>query len=161
MIRRALAILALAAIVALTGCPSVAQRVAIKSCQFSLHGVEVVRITPLEVELAVTLGIYNPNDIDVIVDRFDYTALIDGRKLADGQSRDQVTIPVNHTRDLRVSVRAATTDAAAAVQRLLPGGEHTITFRGTSYIEVPWGVHEFPVEVSRQFRADVPRRLPF
>ena len=146
--------LALALLLALplcAGCPSVAQRVAIKSCQVNLRDVRIERFTPFELELRLTLGVYNPNSIEVILDRFDYVGLVDGLRLADGQSRHGATIPVNQSRDVDVHVRTNLLDAAQVANRLRMGGQHTATLRGTLYIDVPWGEHPFPIEVSRTF----------
>ena len=135
----------------LAGCPSVAKRVAIRNCQVNLQSVHIERFTPFELELRLTLGIYNPNDIEVILDRFDYVALVDGLRLADGQSRHGVTIPVSRSRDVDVMVRTNLVDAAQVAYRLKAGGQRTATLRGTVYVDVPWGEYPFPIEVSRSF----------
>ncbi len=148
---RAARLIGLLAILALSGCPSVQKRLALKDCQFNVRGVTVDRITPFEAQLTVTIGVYNPNSIEVIVDKFDYTVLISGRKLADGVSQHGVAIPVNSSRDLKVSVRANVVDAAMAIQRLRGGAKRKITLAGTSYVRVPWGVFPYRFTVSKQF----------
>lgn len=149
--RGLLAMVAGALLLGSSGCPSVAARTAIVNCQFNVRSVRIPRITPFEVQLRVTLGVHNPNKIAVIVDRFDYVVLVDGRKLADGANQNDVRIPVNKSRDLTISVRANVVDAAAVVHRLRRGGKRTVTVRGTVYVKVPWGRYPFPVEVTRRF----------
>ena len=133
------------------GCPSVQSRVAIKDCQFNLRDVRILKITPFEAKLAVKIGVYNPNDIEVIVDRFDYVVLVNGRRLADGANTHDLLIPVNGSGDVNLTVRANVVDAAVVIGRLRKGGKRVATVRGTYYVRVPWGRYPFPVEVSRSF----------
>ena len=133
------------------GCSGIANRVALKNCQFNVRNVQLGAVSPLEVNLTVTLGIYNPNNIEVIVDRFDYVVLINGQRVADGASARDLTIGVNQSGDLPISVRANVVDAAKVFVNLRRSRRRRVTVRGTYYVQVPWGRYPFPVEISHDF----------
>lgn len=144
-------LLALALLASGAGCPSVAERVAIKNCHFNLRGLKIVNLSPFEVTLRLTIGVYNPNEIQVVVDRFDYTLFIDGLKAADGANRHPAQIPVRQQRDLVVDLRVNVTDAARVIPRLRAGGRHQAKVEGTVYIGVPWGEYPYPLSFTGSF----------
>lgn len=146
---RALSGALLLCLLAFTGCPSAAQRLAIKDCQFSVRDVNVRGFGPLEIELLVVLGVHNPNDIDVIVDQMDYTVYFDGRKIASGQTLDDVTIPEGHDNDLPVTMRLNMVYLGMASAGLVRG-HGLVKVRATYYVQLPWGRQPFPVEVERR-----------
>ncbi|MFT5431522.1 MAG: LEA14-like dessication related protein [Myxococcota bacterium] len=134
----------------LSGC-SIQNRIALKDCQFNVRNVAVQSLTPLELRLVVTLGIYNPNRIEVIVDRFDYVVLINNKRVVDGESTQDLRIGQNQTGDLPITVRANVVDATRIIIDMQRTKRRVVTVRGTYYIKVPWGEYPFPVEVSHSF----------
>lgn len=141
----------IACLLVVTGCPSVQRRVAIRNCQFSVRNLEITRITPFKADFLLTVGVYNPNDIEVEVDRFQYAVLVNGHKVAEGWSKQELTIPVNQSRNLTVSLNANTLDVGVVIQRIKSGGRRVVQLRGTSFIRVPWGIHKYPFQVERRF----------
>ena len=135
----------------LSGCPSVAKRLALKDCQFSVVKVGLRSVRGLNVNLDVTLGVYNPNEEEVIVDRFDYTLLINRQRVAEGAMTRDVVIPVAQSRELPLSVRINVVDAARVGLALSRRGERGLRVRGTYYVRVPWGRHPYPLSFEHRF----------
>jgi LEA14-like dessication related protein len=150
--RRRVALLAVVlGIAALSGCPDVAARVAIKDCQFNVTNVQLRAVRGLNLHLDVTLGVFNPNKQTVIVDRFDYTVLLNGLKVADGAMQRDVEIPMHQSRDLPMSVRINAMDAARVGMALRRRGARRVALKGTYYVRVPWGRYPFPVDIQHRF----------
>lgn len=137
------------AVLLLGGCPSAANRLAIQQCQFNVRDLAVHGYGPLEIELLVTLGVHNPNDIDVIVDQMDYTVYFEGRKVATGRTLDDVTIPKGREGDLPITLRVNVVDLGMASAALLRG-HGLVKVRATYYVKLPWGRQPFPIDVERR-----------
>ena len=133
-------------------CVRVEERKALQNCQFSLQGFRILDVTPFRLRFGLRVGVYNPNRIDVIVDRFDYAVVVNGRKVGDGQNRTELTIPPGATGTLDVVLRANTIDAALVATQMRRTRSAAVTLRGTSYVRVPWGTFPVPFQVSRSFR---------
>ena len=146
---RLLAFVACAALC--SGCPSRASREAIKQCHFTLRTIDVSGYGPLEVELLVTLGVHNPNDIEVVVDQMDYTVYLNGEKLTHGRTSQDITIPVGGNADIPISARLNAIELGRAAFTLLRGDDRVLKVRATYYIELPWGREPFPFEIERRF----------
>ncbi len=141
---------ALFGLLLLAGCPNPAQRLALQECQFTLRDISIKGYGPLEMDLLVTVGIHNPNDIDVIVDVLTYTAYINDKRLGSGETTQDVTIPRMRHADLPVSLKMNLVDVGYAGAAALRASERVLRVEATYWVELPWGRRPFPVSVSRR-----------
>lgn len=149
--RRAAAGLALAAILLLgVGCPNAEQRLALRECQFSLRDVSIRSFGGLELELLLTVGIFNPNDIDVIVDVVTYTVSVNGRRLGSGETDRDLTIRRGTREDLPVTLRLNLIDLGVAGASLRSSDQRLFRVDATYWVALPWGRKAFPVSFSRR-----------
>ncbi len=146
-------------VLVLVACPDVAARRALLNCHFDLRRVELARLSLTDTDLDLGIGVTNPNDLEAFVDRFDYTLFVDDQRAATGSSPGNLRIPIGQSRDLLVHAKVSHLDAAGVIAKLLRGGRHRATLRGTAYVAFLGSEHQFPITLEREF--DVPSKPPF
>ncbi|UCH77965.1 MAG: LEA type 2 family protein [Candidatus Coatesbacteria bacterium] len=138
--------------VAVGGCGMVAKRKALKDCKFDLADVEVTRVTLSDVDLLVELSVYNPNDTEVIVDRFSYKLWSDKNPIAEGWHRKQEKVPPYEERVLAVTMKTPLKNLGkGALNQLRNRGGVTYTLQATVYLETFLGELEVPVTVRKKY----------
>jgi LEA14-like dessication related protein len=134
------------------GCKMIEQRKAIKECKFDLEKVEVKDVTLKDVSLIAYVGIENPNDDQVILDRIDFTLYSDKTKLADGSHRKQLKIQPGTREVTPVTVKAPLKNLGAGLlAAVTKSGDVTYTMTGTVYIDTWIGTIEYPLKISKKY----------
>jgi len=84
----------IAGTVALTiqGCAFLQQRLAIKDLKVDFKSVSVKAISLDRIDLEVALEAFNPNDIEAVIDRLDYTIYIEDRRAMSGYTDEEYRI---------------------------------------------------------------------
>jgi LEA14-like dessication related protein len=136
---------------ALGGCGTVAKRKALKDCEFDLADVEVKSVSLSDVDLLVELSVYNPNDVEVIVDRFSYKLWSDKNAIADGWHRRQEKVASGETRVIAFTVKAPFKNLGKGVlNQIRNEGNVTYTLQATVYLDTFFGELEIPVTVRKK-----------
>jgi LEA14-like dessication related protein len=134
------------------GCKMIEQRKAIEDCKFDLEKVEVKDVTFKDVTLAVFVGIENPNDDQVILDRIDFTLYSDKTKLADGRHEKQLKIQPGTREVTPISVKSPLKNLGAGLlSAMTKSGDVTYTMTGTVYIDTWIGTIEYPLKISKKY----------
>jgi LEA14-like dessication related protein len=134
------------------GCKMIEQRKAIKDCKFDLENVEVKDISLTDITLTAYVGIENPNDDQVILDRIDFTLYSDKTKLADGSHKKQVKIQPGTRKVTPVAVKAPLKNLGAGLLgAVTKSGDVTYTMTGTVYIDTWIGTIEYPLKISKKY----------
>ena len=123
---------------AVAGCGTVAKRKALKDCEFDLADVEVKDVSLADVSMLVELSVYNPNDTEVIVDRFSYKLWSDKNMLAEGWHRRQAKTPLKNL-------------GKGMLNQLLNKGGVTYTLQATVYLQTFFGELQIPVTVRKKY----------
>lgn len=147
---------ALAAGVALTltlgGCGTIAKRKALKDCEFDLVDVEVKSVSLSDVDLLVELSVYNPNDVEVIVDRFSYKLWSDKNPVAEGWHRRQQKVPPGESQVIAFTVKTPLKNLGKGVlNQIRNRGDVTYTLQTTVYLDTFFGELEIPVTVRKKY----------
>ncbi len=143
---------AVAAALAVAGCGTVAKRKALKDCEFDLVDVEVKGVSLSDVDLVVELGVYNPNDVEVIVDRFSYKLWSDKNPVAEGWHRRQEKIPPGENRVIAFTLKTPLKNLGRGVlNQLRNRGDVTYTLQATVYVNTFFGELEIPVTVRKKY----------
>jgi LEA14-like dessication related protein len=143
---------AVALALALGGCGSIAKRKALKDCEFDLADVEVKGISLSDVDLLVELSVYNPNDTEVIVDRFSYKLWSDKNPIAEGWHRQQEKVPSGETRVIAFTVKTPLKNLGKGVlNQIRNEGNVTYTLQATVYLDTFFGELEVPVTVRKKY----------
>ncbi len=73
-----------AMILSLQGCAFLQKRLAVKDLKLDFQGVSVTALTLDKINLEVNLEAFNPNDVEAVIDRLDYTVFIENRRAMSG-----------------------------------------------------------------------------
>lgn len=135
-----------------SSCKFVDQRKAVKDCKFELKDVEVRDISLTDADLLVTLAVTNPNDLEVVVDRFSYKLWSDKHLIAEGWHRTTDKIPAGETRDLALTMHAPLKGLGKGVlDQLRNRAGVTYTLQATVYLKTVVGELEIPITVKKKY----------
>ena len=149
---RAVLVLACFAALAPTACKMVDKRKALKDCKFDLEDVEVKGISLTEADLLVKLSVQNPNDLEVIVDRFYYKLWSDKNLLAEGWHNEQQKVPPGKTAVVPLTVKTPLKNLGkGALNQLRNRGGVTYTLQAAVYLKTFLGDVEIPVTVRKKY----------
>ena len=137
---------------ALGGCGTISKRKALKDCEFDLVDVEVKDVSLSDVSMLVELSVYNPNDTEVIVDRFSYKLWSDKNKLAEGWHRRQEKVGPGEEKVIAITAKTPLKNLGKGVlNQLRNKGNVTYTLQGTVYLQTFFGELEIPVTVRKKY----------
>ena len=143
---------AVALALAVAGCGTVAKRKALKDCEFDLADVEVKDVSLSDVSMLVELSVYNPNDTEVIVDRFSYKLWSDKNMLAEGWHRRQEKVAPGEDKVIALTVKTPLKNLGKGMlNQLLNKGGVTYTLQATVYLNTFFGELQVPVTVRKKY----------
>ena len=147
----------LVALIPLLSCTWIAQRKALANCDFSLHAVKLVNADFSGFELEVRLKAHNPNDVDAVLDRLDYTLFMEGVEVAQGVVSEKHTIP-KHGEGIittRLKVKYSTIPKMSdVVMTAVTKKKSKVRMTGTVHFDTPIGTLSHDVEVERTLNLD-------
>jgi LEA14-like dessication related protein len=144
--------LALVAMAAFPGCGMMERRLAVRNCEFALKGVELSGLDLLGARFLVKVGVKNPNDIETVIDRFDFDFFLNDGRLAQAGTNRKNAIPPGESRIIEVDVTAGYADIARVVGILRSKDFKNYRVAGQVYLGTVAGTFTFPVEASGEFR---------
>jgi LEA14-like dessication related protein len=149
-----LAVLALTiSVPTLPGCwasQAVAQRKAIEQARFSLRNVQLLGLDLVGANLLVTIQLENPTDIEMVLDRLDYTLYVNGLKAFDGDVAQKLQVPPGQARPLPINVTLAYADIGSQIRGLVAAGQvKTWGVKGAAHFDTPVGTIDYPIQLER------------
>lgn len=147
----------LIALIPLLSCVWIAQRKALAKCDFSLHAARLVNADFSGFELEVKLKAKNPNDVDAVLDRLDYTLFMEGVEVAQGVVSEKHTIPRGGEGIIttRLKVKYSTIPKMAdVVMAAVMKKKSKIRMIGTVHFDTSIGTISHGIEVERTVNLD-------
>jgi len=149
---RAAACIVAGVALATAACKPIAQRQALKDCKFKLTDVDVKGLSLTNVILLAKVEVYNPNDLDVIVDRFDYELFSDKVLLAAGTHAQQEKIAKGATDVVEITVNSPLKNLGKGILNQITNRNNvTYTLRGTVYVKTFVGDLKIPVTLQKKY----------
>jgi len=145
------------AFVSLLSCTWIAQRKALANCDFSLYAARLVNADFSGFELEVKLRVQNPNDVDAVLDRLDYTLFMEGVEVAQGVVSEKQTIPKHGegTITTRLTVKYSTLPKMVdVVMTAITNKSSRIRMTGTVHFDTPLGTLSHGIELERTVKLD-------
>jgi LEA14-like dessication related protein len=129
------------------GCAFVQQRLAIKNCTFKLVNAQARNFTLTDMSVDLKLAAYNPNPINVAIDRLDLTLLINDQRTVKANFSG-TTITAQQSQYLTTTVVVPYMSAGMAIIEILRKNE-PVRYRldGDIYMNTPIGMINFPVTI--------------
>ena len=143
--------------VALGGCEvmnAVMQRAALAKADFSLERVALLAadlpFTPnAKADMQVVLGIANPNDIAVLLDKLDYELFLQGVRVGTGATGGDFSVDPGAKKELALTVAVPYAGLPQAVLTAITQRKADVAFKGISHLKTPLLTLDYPVEVTK------------
>ena len=143
MTRRSAQILICLALLGSVSCAIRQARENLRNCEFDLEGLQLLGYSLSAVQLQVNVGIRNPNESEVVLDRMDFKVFAEGDEIGTGQNEGRTEIAPGQRAVVPLRVNATLGALGTALFRSLRGGAIQLRVEGTAYIETILG--ELPV----------------
>ncbi|MDW7731939.1 MAG: LEA type 2 family protein [Methanolobus sp.] len=125
---------------------------ALKDTNVTFEDLQINEISSEQIDLTITVDIYNPNDVTVELERMDYDIYANDVRIASGSFEEPLEIPPGETVSTSTNIVAPVSTVPSAIVSALMGGEVTWTMEGTMFFNTPNGTIEqtFSREISRE-----------
>ena len=141
----------------LGSCTWVAQRKALANCNFSLNGVALKNMDFNGFTLELRLNAENPNDVDAVLDRLDYTLFMEGLEVAQGTVSKKQTIPAGGKGVIRTSLTVKYSTVPKLKEVVLPAlqkRKSRVKVTGTVHFDTPIGTLSHDIAVQQTVKLD-------
>lgn len=129
------------------GCSEFAKRMAVKELDFSLNRVSLVDYDMTYMTLNVDVEADNPNDVDAVIDRLDYSFSINDKNVANGTTAQKVTVKANKSKNISTKMKINYIKLGAALLEAVKNKTADFELEGTVFVETPIGAISFPIDL--------------
>ncbi|TES92240.1 MAG: hypothetical protein E3J87_05860 [Candidatus Cloacimonadota bacterium] len=134
-------------LVVLIGCSEFMKRMVVKELEFSLKSVSLIEYDISTMTVKVALKAYNPNDIDAVIDRLDYSFYINEKNAANGTTGRKVTVKAGKTETISTNLKINYLNLGSAILKAVKEKKADFRVDGTVFVETPVGAITFPIEL--------------
>ncbi|MCK4575968.1 LEA type 2 family protein [candidate division WOR-3 bacterium] len=129
------------------GCTELMKRVAVKELEFNLKRVSLIDYDLSTMTLKIDLDAYNPNDIDAVIDRLDYSFYINEKNAANGTTARKETVKAGKEKIVSTTLRINYLSLGVAILEAVKDKKADFRMEGTVFVETPVGAITFPIEL--------------
>jgi LEA14-like dessication related protein len=138
-----------------TGCASMARALNIENPRYSVRNLRprvdiALPLSASSIDFDFDLGVDNPNDVRLYLDRLDFDLLVDDEHLLTSTSRQGAVIPARGFGEVHLRSRVGYQEIRAIFRQvadLVQGNRGRYQVRGMAYYDTPIGTMRFPVTV--------------
>lgn len=134
-------------VILLWGCAPFMQRMAVKELDFSMERVSLVDYNLSNMTLKLDLQAENPNDIDAVIDRLDYSLYINDKNAANGTTAREVTVKAGGVKTISTSLTVNYINMGTAILEAVKEKKADFKMEGTVFVETPIGSITFPIDL--------------
>jgi len=148
---------AILGLVLLSGCTWIAQRKALADCKFSLNAVKLENMDFSGFTLQVKIKAENPNEVDAVLDRLDYTLFMEGVEVARGVVKEKQTIPKLGSGIITTSMTikySTIPEMGDVVMTAVTKKKSKVKVTGTVHFDTPLGTLSHDIEMERTMNLD-------
>ncbi|OQX52493.1 MAG: hypothetical protein B5M53_08335 [Candidatus Cloacimonas sp. 4484_209] len=143
--RKVLAVLLL--LIFMLGCSEFMKRMAVKNLHFELAKVNLINYTPSDMTLKVDIDAENPNDIDGVIDRLEYTFLINNKDAVSGKTLNKVVVKAGEKKTFSTLLSINYLKLGTAVLNAVKSKKANYRLNGKVYMDTQIASIVFPVEL--------------
>ncbi len=145
------------ALLSLSGCATVMERVGLLNCKYSLEKVNprleiTVPVSRSAVALAFEVKVTNPNPSRVTLDHLAFDLRVNDTPVASGDSRQQKSIEAQSEGMIEIESRftyEALKDAFLTLAESVRRGEAKYEIKGTAFYDTALGPFQLPVTITK------------
>lgn len=128
-------------------CSAIKERLAIKECVFKLISVNAYDFTFSDMKLDFVVNIQNPNKINAVLDKLDYTLYANATSVFSGTTGQGVEIPAGKNKNITTTINLEYTKIGSVIVEAIKMKKATYRIKATSYIHTPVGPLSYPVDI--------------
>ena len=129
-------------------CSAVQERLAIKECKFALTSVTPYAFTFNNFKLDFDIKVDNPNKIDAVLDKLQYTLYADESSLISGTTGKGLKVPANSSNNFITTITLKYSTLGEVLTSAIRLGNASYKVKATAYINTLIGEISYPIEIS-------------
>ncbi|MBI38705.1 MAG: hypothetical protein CMF59_03840 [Leptospiraceae bacterium] len=145
--------IALGMVTVTTDCAFQRMRENLKNCEFDLDSVSIKSLSFTSIELALDVGIKNPNAEQVILDKLVFDLYGSDRKLGSGKHNETAVIPPSERKVVTIDFQTSLSEVGMGLLQNLRSGQATYRMEGTAYLKTFFGELPVPFSIEKDLRA--------
>ncbi len=135
-------------IIFVVSCSAIKQRIAIKECKFTFLSANAHNFTFSDVKVDFDLKAQNPNDVDAMLDRLDYTFYVNQTDVFSGTTGKGLKIPAGKSEKFTTTITLQYTKVGDAIIEALKFKTASYSIKAKAYIKTLFGEISYPVNIS-------------
>lgn len=141
-------IIIICSIILIVSCSAIKERLAIKECKFTFLSANPYDFTFSDLKVDFTLKVQNPNDIDAVLDRLDYTFYVNQTDVFSGTTGKGLKVPAGKSDNFTTTISLEYTKIGQAVVEALRLKSASYSIKAKAYIKTVIGEISYPVNIS-------------
>lgn len=135
-------------IIILVSCSAIKERLAIKECKFTLLSANPYEFTFSDLKVDFILKVQNPNDVDAVLDRLDYTFYVNQTDVFSGTTGKGLKISAGKSENFTTTITLEYTKIGQAITETLRLKTASYSIKAKAYIKTVIGEISYPVNIS-------------
>ncbi|MCK5739012.1 LEA type 2 family protein [bacterium] len=112
--------------------------------KISLKDIRVNKLSFSGIDLGVVVNIDNPNILGFTLQEFDYNLTLAGKKVANGQNKNAITIPKKGIGTLNVPIKLNFSSLGSVITKAIRQGEIDYVLKGNAALKTEFGQGRLP-----------------
>ena len=129
-------------------CSAIKERLAIKECKFSLLSVKPYDFTFSDLNLDFDIKVNNPNNVDAVLDKFDYTFYVNQTDVFSGTTGKGLKVTAGKSEDFITTINLQYTKIGETLVEALRLQKCEYKIKAKAYINTIIGEISYPVEIT-------------
>jgi len=149
-------LLAMGILILSTACSGVVdRRKELKNCDFNIRHARIENIGLTSLTLKLTVDIYNPNRIDVVLDKVDVNIWINDNYVGKSVNEEKRTIKTGESKDVPLVFHIEYAGAYKTFKDIKKGEKLRYQLKGKVYFSTIFGDIAFPFDKSERQKEDL------
>lgn len=141
-------IIIICSIILIVSCSAIKERLAIKECKFTFLSANPYDFTFSDVKVDFTLKVQNPNDVDAVLDRLEYTFYVTQTDVFSGSTGKGLKVQAGKSENFTTTISLEYTKVGQAIVEALRLKTASYSIKAKAYIKTVIGEISYPVNIS-------------
>ncbi|MCX7995891.1 MAG: LEA type 2 family protein [candidate division WOR-3 bacterium] len=129
-------------------CAAIKQRLIVKECKFTFISANAYDFTFSDMKVDFELKVHNPNNVDAILDKLDYTFFVNQTDVFSGTTGKGIKVPAGKSKSFTTTISLEYTKIGQAIVEAIRFKTASYSIRAKAYIKTIIGEITYPVEIS-------------
>lgn len=129
-------------------CSAIKERLAIKECKFTFLSANAYDFTFSDLKVDFALKVQNPNDIDAVLDKLDYTFYVNQTDVFSGTTGKGLRVSAGKSENFTTTITLEYTKIGQTIVEVLRLKTASYSIKAKAYIKTIIGEISYPVNIS-------------